>query len=112
MTSKLSFSNIKHTILKSSTDITDTERSSGKLYARSIVNRLFKGLRIEAFVLKTLPVFVCDDSFTVDETDIRVRKSFDTVKASYIGAGKLPVKTDFTKEIEDGDTVLIILHEV
>lgn len=112
MTSKITFSNIKHTIVKTSSEVTDVERSSGKLYARSIVNRLFPGLRIEAFVLKTLPVFICEDSFTVNEQDIRVRKCFQTVKMSYSSAGKLPVGTKFTSKIKDTDTVIIILHEV
>lgn len=113
MTSKITFSNIKHIIVKSSSEITDTERSSGKLYARSIINRLAPGLRIEAFVLKT-PTFICDDVFTVYEDDIRkdTRRCFQTLPHTYMEAGKLPVKTDFMKKIKDGDTILIILHEI
>lgn len=111
MTSKITFSNIKHTIVKSSSEITYTERSSGKLYARSIINRLAPGLRIEAFVLKT-PTFTCDDVFTVYEDDIRTRKCFQSIGKSYSEAGKLPVKADFMKKIKDGDTILIILHEI
>ena len=113
MTSKITFSNIKHTIVKSSSEITYTERSSGKLYARSIINRLAPGLRIEAFVLKT-PTFTCDDVFTVYEDDIRkdTRRCFQTLPTTYMEAGKLPVKTDFMKKIKDGDTILIILHKI
>ena len=114
MTSKITFSNIKHTIVKSSSEITYTERSSGKLYARSIINRLAPGLRIEAFVLKTLPTFICYDVFTVYEDDIRkdTRRCFQTLPHTYMEAGKLPVKTDFMKKIKDGDTILIILHKI
>lgn len=114
MTSEITFSNIKHTIVKASSDITDTERSSGKLYARSIVNRLSTGLRIEVIVLKTLPTLIRDGSFSVFEDDIRkdTRRCFPSLPRTYLEAGKLPVKTPFFKKIKDGDTVLIILHEV
>ena len=114
MTSEITFSNIKHTIVKASSDITDTERSSGKLYARSIINRLAPGLRIDVFVLKTLPVLICGEPFTVNVGDIRAgtKRCFETLSESYTGAGKLPVKTDFFKKIKEGDTIIIILHEV
>lgn len=114
MTSKITFSGIKHTIVKASSEITDTERSSGKLYARSIVNRLAPGLRIDVFVLETLPALLCDDSLTVNEDNSRedTRRTFKELSKTYIDAGKLPVKTAFFKNIIDGDTIIIILHEV
>jgi len=114
MTSKITFSNIKYTLVKSSSDITNTERRSGKLYARSIINRLAPGLRIDVLVLKTLPVFICDEPFTVNENGIRAgtKRCFEKLSKSYSDAGKLPVKTDFFKKIKDGDTIVIILHEV
>lgn len=115
MTSKITFSNIKHTIVKSSSEITPTERSSGKLYARSIINRLVQGLKIDVLALRHVDTLICDSKpFTVDECDIRVgtRRSFVSLSGSYKTGSKLPVLTDFFKNIEEGDTVLIILHEV
>lgn len=114
MTSKLSFSKIKHVIVKSSSEVTDTERSSGKLYARSIINRLAPGLRIDVLVLMSLDTLRCDSKpFTVDEGNLRpgTRRTFKTISQTYVDAGKLPVHTDFFKEIKKGDTVVIILHE-
>lgn len=114
MTSKITFFNIKHTIVKSSSDITETERRSGKLYARSIINRLATGYRIDVFVLKTLPVLICGEPFTANESEIRVgtKRCFEKLSKSYSDAGKLPVKTEFFKKIKDGDTIVVILHEV
>lgn len=118
MTSKLTFSNIKHTIVKSSSEITDTERISGKLYARSIINRLAPGLQIDVLVLKALPkalpILVTDDNLTVDENDTRrdTRRCYQSLPQTYMEGGKLPVKTRFFKKIKDGDTIIIILHEV
>ena len=114
MTSEITFSNIKHTIVKAFSDITDTERSSGKLYARSIINRLVPGLRIDVFVLKTLPVLICGEPFTVNDEDVRAgtKRCFEKLSESYRGAGKLSVKTDFFRRIKEGDTIVVILHEV
>lgn len=115
MTSKITFSNIKHTIVKSSSEITYTERSSGKLYARSIINRLAHGLRIDVLVLKTIDTLICDSKpFSVYEDDIRegTRRTFKTLSQTYTDAGKLPVSTYFFKHIKEGDTVIIFLHEV
>lgn len=115
MTSKITFSKIKHTIVKTSSEITDTERSSGKLYARSIINRLAPGLRIDVLVLKTIDTLICDSKpFAVYEDNIRegTRRTFKTLSQTYTDAGKLPVFTDFFKNIEEGDTVIIILHKV
>jgi hypothetical protein len=115
MTSKITFSNIKHIIVKSSSEITDTERSSGKLYARSIINRLAPGLKIDVLVLKYLDTLICDcKPFSVYEDDIRegTRRTFKTLSQTYTDAGKLPVSTDFFKHIKEGDTVIIFLHKV
>lgn len=114
MTSEINFSKIKYTLIKSDMDVTKTERSSGKLNARSVVNRLLPGLRIDVFVSKTLPTLICDETLTIDEDDIRkdTRRCFEKLTKSFIDAGKLPVHTGFFKEIEDGDIIVVILHEV
>jgi len=114
MASKITFSNIKHTIVRDSCEITQTEIKGGKLNARSIVNRLNSGLKIDVLVLKNMPVLVCDEPLTFYENEIRdgTRRSFESLSNAYINAGKLPVHTDFFKKIEEGDMIIIILHDV
>jgi len=114
MTSKITFSGIKHTLVKSASDITKTEISIGKLNARSVVNRLGPRLRIDVLVLKTLPVLICDEPFTVNEDNIRkgTRRCYETLTKSFLDSGKLPVHADFFRKIKDGDNIVVILHEV
>ena len=114
MTSKIIFSKIKHTVVKSASDITKTERAEGKLQAGSVTSRLTPGLRIDVLVLKTLPALTTANSFTVDEEDIRQgsRKCFSRLADVFVRKGRLPVHADFFKKIKDGDTIVVILHEV
>ena len=114
MTSEITFSHIKHATVKSSSDITKTERSEGKLQAGSITSKLTPGLRIDVLVLKFLPVLTIEDSFTVNEVTIRpgTRRCFSELKPLFKRKGRLPVKADFFRRVKDGDTVIIFLHEV
>ncbi len=114
MTSKITFSDIHYTLIKSALDVTDTERKRGKLNARSVVNRFSEGMKIDVLVLKILPIVIIDDSVTYLEDDIRngTRRCFLKLSQAAIDSGQLPVKTDFFKKIEGTDTVIIILHEV
>jgi hypothetical protein len=113
MTSRITFSGIKHTLIKSASDITKSERSLGKLNARSIINRFGPNLKIDVIVLKTLPTLIIGDTITFNEDDLRhgTRKTF-TEKGVFIKSGTLHVKVDFFKKIEQGDTILILLHEI
>lgn len=114
MTSQLTFSDIKHTLIKPASDVTKTERVSGKLYARSIVNRLGTKHRIDVLVLKSLPVIICGEPLIFNEADIRfgTRRCFEELSKAYKQTGKLQVNTNFFKKIKDGDTILVILHEL
>ena len=115
MASEIIFSNIKHTIIKTASEITDTERRTGKLNARSIINRLGPGLQIDVVVLKNIPAFLCDEVISFNEADIRqgTRRCFQKLTGSYDKySNRLPVKTDFFKKIMDGDTIIIILHKL
>lgn len=117
MTSQLTFSNIIYTILKSASDIRPTERAEGKLNARSVINRFVDGssrLLIDVLVLKKSITFIPGDSITFNECDIRpgTRRTFSKPSTSLKNRGRLPVKVGFFKKIEDGDSIIIILHEV
>lgn len=113
MTSTTTISNIKHSIVKRASDITKSERSVGKLNARSVINRLEPGHKIDILVLKTLPTLVVGDSITFNEDDKRpgTERTF-TKTGIYHDSGTLHVKVDFFKKIEQGDTILILLHEI
>lgn len=113
MTSETTISNIKHSIVKRASDITKSERSVGKLNARSVINRFGPNLKIDVIVLKSLPTLVVGDSITFNEDDKRpgTERTF-TKTGIYHDSGTLHVKVDFFKKIEQGDTVIILLHEI
>ena len=112
MTSTISFSGIKHTLVKSASDIKPTERAEGKLNARSIINRFSEGLQIDAFILKNAHTAITDDSITFNENDIRAgtRRTFSDLKVKKVT--RLPVKVNFFKDLEPDDTIIIILRSI
>lgn len=70
-------------------------------------------LKIDVIVLKSLPTLVVGDSITFNEDDKRpgTERTF-TEKGIFHKSGTLHVKVDFFKKIEQGDTILILLHEI
>jgi len=114
MTSQITFSKIKHVVVKSSYDLSATEQREGKLQAGEITSKLCNGLIIDVLVLKMLSSTTTDDPITLGEDNIRdgTRRRFLTLSKLFIRKGRIPVHTDFFKKIEDGDTIIIILHEV
>jgi hypothetical protein len=114
MTSKITFSNVKHLSVKSPNDVNDTERKYGKLQADGVPKKLLPGLKIDVLVLTSLPVLTTDDTITFDEDDIRpdTRRQFTELKEVYKKKNWLLVHTDFFKKIKEGDSIVIILHEI
>jgi hypothetical protein len=119
LTSHITFSNILHTIIKAPADIKESEVKLGILSAGSrtranITGKLAPGLQIDVMVLKNTLTLACDDTIIVNEHDIRPgsRRSFTDLNELYKRKSRLPVHTNFFKCIEDGDTIMIILHEV
>lgn len=114
MTSKIIFSNVKHVSVKSKKDISQTSRKYGKLQAGGVPGKLEHGQRIDVLVLKSLPILTTDDTITFDEDDIRPNtwRQFTELKDVYKKKNWLLVHTDFFKQIEEGDYIVIILHEV
>jgi len=114
MTSTLTFSNIKYINIKSSSDITKFERSEGRLQAGAIVRMFEPGMKLDVFIVENMPELQCDDSISFNEEDIREgsRRVFTEISKNSWRQWKLPVKTDFFKDIQEGDTIVMILHEV
>lgn len=114
MTSTLTFSNIKSIKIKSSSEITKSERSEGRLQAGAIVRMFQPGMKLDVFIIENMPELQCDDSISFNEDDIREgsRREFTKITKSSWNQWKLPVKTDFFKDIEEGDTIVMILHVV
>ena len=112
MTSTLTFSDIKYINIKSSSEITKYERSEGRLQAGSIVRMVEPGLKLDVFIVENMPELQCDDSISFNEDDIRdgSRRSFSEITSTSWRQWKLPVKTDFFKELKEGDTIVMILH--
>lgn len=112
MTSTLTFSNIKHINIKPSSEITKSERSDGRLQAGAIVRMFQPGMKLDVFIVENVPALLCDDSISFNEKDIREgsRRIFTEITKSSWSQWKLPVKTDFFKGIQGGDTIVMILH--
>ena len=114
MTSQLTFSNIKHVVIKAATDITKSQRKSGKLQVGSVTTELIPGLQIDVLILKKLPVLIDTEPIKIYENEIKPgsRRQFTQLKDLYVKKRWLPVKTGFFDGMEKDDTILIILHEV
>lgn len=114
MTSILTFSNIKSIKIKSSSEITKSERSEGRLQAGAIVRMVEPGMKLDVLIVENMPELQCEDSISFNEDGIREgsRRSFIKVSKNSWVQWKLPVKTDFFKHVHEGDTIVIILHEV
>jgi len=114
MTSKITFSNIKHVVVKAASDITKSQRKSGKLQVGKITEGLTSRLQIDVMVLKTPPMLIDTGPITIEESDVRpgTRRQFTELKNLYIRKWWLPVRTGFFEDMVDEDTILVILHEV
>jgi hypothetical protein len=113
MTLTLTFSNIKSIKIKSFSEITKSERSEGRLQAGAIVRMFQPGMKLDVFIVENMPELQCVDSISFNEDDIREgsRRVFTTISKNAWAQWKLPVKTDFFKGIQDGDTIVMILHD-
>jgi len=112
MTSKITFSNIKHVAIKDAVDITKTELKEGRLNARRTVNRFSPNMMIDVLLLGKCIAVVPDTAITFNESDIKKRESFPKLTENEVNKGKLPVHTTFFKKAQKGDTIIVILHEV
>ncbi len=112
MTSTIIFTGIKHRITLSSSDITQTEKKSGRLQAGAIINKMAPGMGIDALVLNKKYPAINEDSVEINEDDIRERQTYTYSDLSSISfeKGRLAVGTAFFKVIESGDVVELILH--
>ncbi|AKB80675.1 hypothetical protein MSBR3_0097 [Methanosarcina barkeri 3] len=110
MGSKITFNNIVFSLVKKYGEVTDSERKSGKLQAGSVASKLTDGKVIDVLVLKKEYPEIRDESVTFNEADIRkgTRRQFTELAELYRRKGRLPVHTDFFKNIQPGDIVIIM----
>lgn len=112
MTSTVKISNIIHCTTKSPSDIAASRYKEGRLPAGAVLNRIQPGQTIEVVILKKPPTLLCDTSIEIDETDIRKRiayKHTDITTNSFKNQ-RLPVGVKFFRDIQETDTIYLILH--
>lgn len=113
MASKVCISDIKHCTIKSPSDIPESRSKEGRLPAGSVVNRIQPGQTIDVIILKKSPSLLCDTSIEINETDIRKRiayKHTDITTNSFKNQ-RLPVGVKFFRDIQETDTIYLILHK-
>ena len=115
MSSKLIFSDIIHTTIKSYSDLSKTELYEGKLQVRKTITEQLNSFSIlDVLAVKELPVLVCSDSLEFNDLDIieGSRRTFKTLTELQVKKGKLPVHSGFFKLLHENDTIIIILHSI
>lgn len=112
MTSTIKISDIINCIVLSPSDIAPSKIKEGRLQAGGIVNKITPETQIDALVIKKQYPLICDGTAEFEESDIRSRKTFNyqEISASNKSESRLSVKTKFFKEMEDTDTIYLILH--
>jgi len=112
ITSKTTIYNIINCIVLSPSDIAPSKIKEGRLPAGGIVNKITPETQIDALVVKKQYPLICDGTAEFEESDIRSRKTFyyQDVSKSNKSESRLAVKTKFFKEMEDTDTIYLILH--
>ena len=113
MTSTIKISDIIHCATKAPSDIAASRYKEGRLPAGAVLNRIQPGQTIEVVILKKPPTLLCDTSIEIDETDIRKRiayKHTDITTNSFKNQ-RLPVGVKFFRDIQETDTIYLILHK-
>ena len=112
MASKVCISDIKHCTIKSPSDIPESRSKEGRLPAGSVLNRIQQGQTIDVIVLKNPPVLLGDTSIEINETDIRKRIAYkySDISDNCFNNQRLPVGTKFFKDMQQTDTIYLILH--
>ena len=112
MASKVCISDIIHCTTKSPSDIAESRYKEGRLPAGSVVNRIQPGQTIDVIILKKSPSLLCDTSIEINETDIRKRITYkySDISDSSFNNQRLSVGTKFFKDMQQTDTIYLILH--
>jgi hypothetical protein len=113
MTSTVKISDIIHTVVKSPSDIAASRYKEGRLPAGPVLNRIQPGQTIDVIILKNPPTFLCDTSIEIDETDIRKRIAYkhSDITTNSFKNQRLPVGVKFFRDIQETDTIYLILHK-
>jgi len=112
ITLNIRISNIINCIVLSPSDIAPSKIKEGRIQAGGIVNKITPDTQIDALIVKKQYPLICDGTAEFEESDIRSRKTFNyqDVSKSNKSESRLAVKTKFFKEMEDTDTIYLILH--
>jgi hypothetical protein len=112
MTSKLLFSDIAHTTILDPSEITQTKLKEGRIKAGSILKVMSQDQIIDILLIKEPVLMICGDTFEIDESEIKSRKRFlySDIKPSWMSQKRLPVNIGFFKDLEENDTIVLILH--
>lgn len=112
ITSKITLFNIINCIVLSPSDIAPSKIKEGRLPAGGIVNKITPETQIDALIIKKQCPLICDGTAEFEESDIRTRKTFyyQDISESNKSEYRIAVKTKFFKEMEDTDTIYLILH--
>ena len=112
MTSTVKITDVIHCATKSPSDIAKSRYKEGRLPAGPVLNRIQPGQTIDAIILKNPPTLLCDTSIEIDENDIRKRiayKHTDITTNSFKNQ-RLPVGVKFFRDMQETDTIYLILH--
>lgn len=112
LATKITIYNIKNYIILSPSDITPSKIKEGRLRAGGLINKITQDTQIDALIVKKQYPLICDGTAEFKESDIRSRKTFNyqDISASNKSESRLAVKTKFFKEMEETDTIYLILH--
>jgi hypothetical protein len=113
MTSTVKIYDVIHTVVKSPSDIAASRYKDGRLPAGAVLNRIQPGQTIEVVILKNPPTLLCDTSIEIDESDIRKRIAYkhSDITTNSFKNQRLPVGVKFFRDIQETDTIYLILHK-
>lgn len=116
MASKVCISDIKHCTIKSPSDIPESRSKEGRLPAGSVVNRIQPGQTIDVIILMKSPLLIDTtielNEIELNEKDIRKRITYkySDISTNSFRNQRLPVGTKFFKDMQQTDTIYLILH--
>ena len=115
MTSTIKISDIIHTVVKSPSDIAASRYKDGRLPAGPVLNRIQPGQTIDIILMKT-PLLI-DTTIELNEIELnekdirrRITYKYSDISRNCFRNQRLPVGTKFFKDMQQTDTIYLILH--
>jgi len=116
MTSTIKISDIIHTVVKSPSDIAKSRIKEGRLPAGPVLNRIQPGQTIDIILMKS-PLLIDTtielNEIELNEKDIRKRIAYkhSDITTNSFKNQRLPVGVNFFRDMQETDTIYLILHE-